>query len=166
MSKMFAQNASRRKSTFLKLAQSTQHGIHARRMMGQHGDEEQDAKPKVRLENTYKMKPDDGKAFFAHRIRTEIFSVLEEYLHDVTYDATYCAHLCCELSLAIKNRVKQLNTPRHKIICNVFISQSSEQGMEVASRCLWDPSADSHACVTYQNNTLVAVGLVHGIFFE
>ncbi|XP_033740583.1 tctex1 domain-containing protein 2-like [Pecten maximus] len=171
VSKLTAPNASRRKSSFFKLAQSSQQGIHIRRMtkalLGQNletPDEQQDSKSKVRLENTFKMKPDEN--FLPFKIRNEISLVLQEHLDNVTYDPMVCARLCCELSVAIKNKVKSLNTPRHKVICNVCISQHTEHGIQFASRCLWDASTDSHACVTYKNNSLVAVGLVHGIFFE
>ncbi|XP_021355394.1 tctex1 domain-containing protein 1-like [Mizuhopecten yessoensis] len=171
VSKCTAANPNRRKSTFFKLAQSSQQGIHVRRMtralLGQTldtPDEQQESKPKVRLENTYKMKPDEG--FFSFRVRKEITTLLQEHLDNVTYDPVVCSRLCCELSVAIKNKVKSMNFPRHKIICNVCIGQQTEHGVQIASRCLWDATTDSHACVTYKNNSLVAIGLVHGIFFE
>ncbi|XP_060070463.1 dynein light chain Tctex-type 5-B-like [Ylistrum balloti] len=171
MSKLMTPNPNRRKSSFLKLAQSSQQGIHIRRMtkalLGpthETLEEPPESKPKIRLENTYKMKPDD--CFMPFKIRNEISAILHEYLANVTYDPIVCARLCCEISVAIKNKVKSMNTPRHKVICNVFISQQTESGIQVASRCLWDASNDSHACVTYKNSSLVAIGLVHGIFYE
>ncbi|XP_069134449.1 dynein light chain Tctex-type 5-like isoform X2 [Argopecten irradians] len=170
-SKFLVPNGSRRKSSFFKLAQSSQQGIHIRRMTKafvghtlETPEEQPESKPKIRFENTYKMKPDEN--FLPFKTRNEISAVLHEYLDNVTYDPMVCARLCCDISVAIKNKVKSMNTPRHKVICNVCISQHTEHGIQFASRCLWDATTDSHACVTYKNSSLVAIGLVHGIFFE
>lgn len=119
-----------------------------------------------RLENTYKMKPDEQTVFAPSKVKNEILSVLQEVLQGKEYDAEECANLCCELSVMIKNKVKNLNFLRYKIISNVYIAPYADQGLKTASRCVWDDKTDSYACASFSNKSLVAIATVHGVFME
>ena len=41
--------------------------------------------------------------------------------------------------------------PRYKIVVQATLGQMKDQGVRVASRCLWDTSVDNYASVTYTN---------------
>jgi hypothetical protein len=47
--------------------------------------------------------------------------------------------------------VAECNLPRYKIIVQSTIGQLKDQGVRVASRCLWDTSVDNYAAVNFQN---------------
>ena len=159
----------RRKSTFKQVALNTGGG--GRRLTKALIDVNEDkdssiAKPKMRLENTYKMKPDDDKTFSSWKVKVEVESILHDNLKDVKYDSKQCANLCRDLSQMIRNRIKDLGFVRYRIISNVIIGQCLEQGLEFASRCVWDDKVDNHASVTYKNHSIFAIALIHGVFFE
>ena len=48
----------------------------------------------------------------------------------------------------------------------VTIGQQTQPGLEVASRCVWDDSLDSHASITYDNKAVFAVAQCYGVYFE
>jgi hypothetical protein len=59
-----------------------------------------------------------------------------------------------------------MDFPRYKIISNVIIGQCKDQGLETASRAVWDAKNDNFSYVVYKNTSLFAIGLVHGVYFE
>lgn len=126
----------------------------------------EEVKPKVRMENTYKTDPDEGKEFRAMKVEDVVSSILEKELCNEKYEKERCKNLACDLSVLIKNRVKKMGFPRYKIICNVIIGQSLEQGIEMASQCIWSPSTDNFSCSSYRNGSLFAVATVHAVYYE
>lgn len=158
----------RRRSTFKGVANSITSMLAMRKMskFGLSISNPEDLKPKVRYENTYKMKPDSGKAVNTNKIETVVKSILNRFLEKEKYSASTCSKLACDLSILIKNGVKELGFPRYKIICNVIISQLGCQSMQTASRCLWDASTDNFSHVTYNNSSLCAVVTVHCVYYE
>ena len=44
-----------------------------------------------------------------------------------------------------------MNIPRYKIIVQVTIGELKDQGIRVASRCLWDVATDNYTSVSYTN---------------
>jgi hypothetical protein len=121
--------------------------------------------PKLQYENTYRMDPKDTK-FQPHKIQPIVEIVFKTYLDDQKYDHKMCSNLVCVLAQTIKDRVKDLEFPRYRIVCNVMIGQRKDQGIETSSRCIWDQKKDNYSCVYYQNHTLFAVAMVHGVYFE
>ncbi|ESO85777.1 hypothetical protein LOTGIDRAFT_130394 [Lottia gigantea] len=154
----------RRRSTFKGLAQSITNSIALRRLTKSSVDVPQ--KPKIKLENTYKLNPDEGKGFVTSRVHRAITDVLNSNLQDVTYKANTAGTLTENLTEMIKSRVKLLMFDRYKIVCNVMLGQSSDQGMESASRCVWDDKTDNFCCVTYRNKSIIVIATVYGVYFE
>ena len=70
------------------------------------------------------------------------------------------------LSDVIKSRVKEMNFPRYKIICNVVIGQRQHQAIRFASRCLWNSNLVSCASASYENSTLFAIATVYGLYYD
>lgn len=123
-------------------------------------------KPHVRKENTYRMKPCEGRVFSVSKVHKAVTALFEEELDGVVYDYNYSSKLLCDISEKVKDRVKDLHFARYKIAVNVLIGQTAEQGMEVASRSVWDSNTDNSVCVTYQNKSLFVIALIFGIYFE
>jgi len=99
-------------------------------------------------------------------VKKIIKTVLEEHLRGKEYSSEMCrfnSRICAD---RIKERVKKLFLPRYKFICLVHMGQVGQQTMRVASRCSWDTRVDNFAEHLYVNNTLWAVGLVYGVYYE
>ncbi|XP_041378358.1 dynein light chain Tctex-type 5-like [Gigantopelta aegis] len=120
----------------------------------------------VKLENTYKTKPDDGKHFSPEKVERCLRNLLEAKLDNAKYSPERCRYMITDLSTIIKSRVKAMDFPRYKIVCHVIIMENLGQGTKVASRCLWDTTADSFATCTYRNDSLVVVANVYAVYFE
>ena len=120
----------------------------------------------VKLENTFKLGPDDGKHFLPGKAETIIQDVFESRLSDVQYNTDTVKLLATDLAAVLKAKVKALETPRYKIVCNVIIIENKEQSMRVVSRCIWNPETDSYATYTYRSPSLIAIGYVHAVYYE
>ena len=44
-----------------------------------------------------------------------------------------------------------MTIPRYKIIVQTTVGQLRDQGIRIASRCLWDVSTDNYTSVSYTN---------------
>ena len=121
---------------------------------------------KPRLANTYKLSPDEGMASCSSKVRQIAEEILESELSDMTYDREICGKMACDLAAKIKAKVKELGIPRYKIVCQVIIGQVQEQGIEAASRCVWDSKTDTYECISYKNRSVFAVAMIHGVYFE
>ncbi|CAE8588161.1 unnamed protein product, partial [Polarella glacialis] len=117
-------------------------------------------------ENTYIMQPKESEKFFPSKVSACIERVMEDYLKDKEYGAEDAKIWTLDLSNEIKAAVKELNVPRYKIIVQVVIGEQASQGIRVASKCLWDVSSDNWASYTFQNQSLFAVGMVFGCYYE
>ncbi|OWF44530.1 tctex1 domain-containing protein 1-A-like [Mizuhopecten yessoensis] len=123
--------------------------------------------PKEKMENTYKMQPDQGQIFKTNDIKSIAQEVMEQTLHSVKYNSSICNRLVCDISQTIKNRVRGLNMARYRVVVYVFIGQCNGQStMQMASRCVWDASTDNFCTTTYTNDSLVAVASVYGVYYE
>eukprot|EP01084_Bolivina_argentea_P207777 354436_1 len=130
-------------------------------------DEDDYKRETIKIYNpTYLLRPRPGTKFLRSSVEKIASEVLEEGLRDVKYDAEDAASISKELSRTIQNRVKELGYERYKLVTQVTITQASGQGLRVSSRCLWDPEVDNYAEAVYKNETLIAVALVFGCYWE
>jgi hypothetical protein len=123
-------------------------------------------KPTVQYENTYRTEPVPGKEFIPERVESMLKEILEARLKHVQYSHEECRTLTTDLASIIKGKVKVMNFPRYKIVCNMVIMENTHQGVELATRCLWNASTDTFASYTYRNSSLIAVAYVHGIYLD
>ena len=59
-----------------------------------------------------------------------------------------------------------LSYPRYKIVVQVVLGQSKNQGVKIASRCLWDTETDNYASYTYTSESLWCTAMVFGLYVE
>ena len=59
--------------------------------------------------------------------------------------------ISAEVILICIKRSENMNIPRYKIIVQTTVGQLRDQGIRVASRCLWDVSTDNYTSVTFKN---------------
>ncbi|NXV98715.1 TC1D4 protein, partial [Fregetta grallaria] len=121
---------------------------------------------KTRLENTYRMRPDEGCKFDAGRVQRVLEGTLASALGTTVYSPQGSAPLAQSLAELLRSRVKEVVPPRYKLVCHVLLGQQGQQSLLVASRALWDPESDSFASATFSNTSLFAVATVHGVYFE
>ncbi|NWS50513.1 TC1D4 protein, partial [Probosciger aterrimus] len=121
---------------------------------------------KTRLENTYKIGPDEGCKFNAGRVQRVLEGALTGALETMVYAPQGSALLVQNLVEMLQSRAKEVVPPRYKLVCHVLLGQQAQQSLLVASRALWDPESDSFATATFSNASLFAVATVHGVYFE
>ncbi|KAK3094788.1 hypothetical protein FSP39_006255 [Pinctada imbricata] len=121
----------------------------------------------MRMENTYKLEPDDDRVFRVGTVEKTTENILAEHLKDETYDPLRCRELSQKLASTILERVKVMGYKRYKIITNVSIGSLKEKpGMQFGSRCLWNKNTDNFVSVKYSNNSIFAVAMIYGLYFE
>lgn len=123
-------------------------------------------KPKIRYENTYRLSPDITKQFNSTRVEKMVRDILENRLRRFKYSPEYCKSMATDLVAIIKAKVKAMDFERYKIVCNVMLAEKQDQGVHISSRCIWNLDTDNYATVSYSNQTVTAVVLVHGLYFE
>lgn len=120
----------------------------------------------VYVENTYRMGPEPGCHFSASRTQQILQATLDSYLEGVSYSPDSCNQLCQMLADLVLSKLKDVNPPRYKLVCQVVVGQNCKQGIRVASRSLINPNTDNYTSAVFQNHSLFAVGIVHGLYFE
>lgn len=120
--------------------------------------------PKVA--NTYKLAPDEDKRFRCKDVKDVIDSVLESRLKSLPYDPAKCRFLLPSIADEIKEKVKLLGFERFKLVCLVTIGKLNNQGVRVASRCLWDTETDRMATSSFCSDDLFASAAVFGVYRE
>uniref|UniRef100_A0A9J8CPJ1 Tctex1 domain-containing protein 4 n=1 Tax=Cyprinus carpio carpio TaxID=630221 RepID=A0A9J8CPJ1_CYPCA len=120
----------------------------------------------VYVENTYRMGPEPGCRFNASRTQQILQATLDSYLEGVCYSPDSCSQLCQMLADLVLSKLKDVNPPRYKVVCQVVVGQSGKQGIRVSSRSLMNPNTDNYTSAVFHNHSLFAVALVHGLYFE
>jgi hypothetical protein len=123
-------------------------------------------KPPVALEPTYKTQPDETKKFCSERGERILKEILESHLGRSKYSAEHCSRLTHNLCSVIKTRMKAEGYERYRLVAQVLIGQDTEQGLQLASRCLWNPQTDNFAAATYRNSSIYAIALVYGLYLD
>ncbi|NWU95525.1 TC1D4 protein, partial [Upupa epops] len=120
----------------------------------------------TRLENTYRMQPDEGCKFSAWQVQRVLERALTSALGTTVYSPQGSALLVQSLVELLQSQVKEVVPPRYKLICQVLLGEQGSQSLLVASQALWDPENDSFTSATFSNASLFAVATVHGVYFE
>lgn len=121
---------------------------------------------KTRLENTYRMGPEEGCKFNAGQVQRVLEGTLASTLGTMVYSPQGSAPLAQSLAELLQSQAKEVVPPRYKLVCQVLLGQQGQQSLLVASQALWDPTSDSFASATFSNASLFAVATVHGVYFE
>ena len=118
----------------------------------------------IAVENTYKMEPDHK--FRTREVEEIIRGVLEQFLSGTRYDGNTTGDQTRLLSDIIRERVKQRQYERYKIVSWVTICEKRDNNVRVASRGLWDARNDGYASVIFENETMYAIGNVYAVYHE
>lgn len=153
----------RRRNTFRGLSNSITGFLRLRTIATKN---QKPTKPEVTYENTYKMGPDTGKHIAITQTEQEAGKVLQDVIGETEYNQKTSGAHSVKIANMIKEKVKAMNFPRYRVVVQIVITQVCGQGIETASRCVWDASVDNYSCVTYQNDTTVAMAMIYGVYLE
>lgn len=117
-------------------------------------------------EPTYRMKPRDEEKFMPRAVENIIKEIMDKKLKKAKFDDQKCKVLALELCTEIKEKVKDLNIPRYKVVLQSVIGEVKGQGAYIASRCLWDTDTDNYASFAMKNSSLFCVLMVFGLYLE
>ncbi|XP_033108988.1 tctex1 domain-containing protein 1-B-like [Anneissia japonica] len=120
----------------------------------------------IKLENTFKMEPDEGTKFRPESTEKIIKQTLEQHLAGMRYEPKTCSIFAQRIAEEIKCKVKDLHFPRYKLVAQVLVNSKNQQSCQVASRAVWNTETDNFAACTYQNDSLIALGMVHASYYE
>jgi hypothetical protein len=125
--------------------------------------------PRIRLQNTYRMEPNENEKFKPYKVEPKLYALLEDSLKNKKYDATRVPIWSKDLSQELMREARLIMnnaSMRYKLVSHIVIGEFKGQDVRVGSRCLWDNNLDNCASVVYKNNTLYAVATVFAIYFE
>jgi hypothetical protein len=117
-------------------------------------------------EPTYRMRPKEDERFLPRSVESIIKEVMDKKLKKAKFEDSKCKALALELCSEIKEKVKELNIPRYKVVLQSVIGEVSGQGAYIASRCLWDIETDNYASFSMKNSSLFCVLMVFGLYLE
>ncbi|KAI8826262.1 Tctex-1 family-domain-containing protein [Fimicolochytrium jonesii] len=120
----------------------------------------------VMFENTFKLKPD--RKFQSETVRRIAAEILQRNLTKQKYESGKSPIFAQSISNEILGAVKKLDYERYKIMVDVTIGEFKGQGIQVASRAVWDTTTDSYASARRSRTyaTIFAVAIVFGCYFE
>jgi hypothetical protein len=110
-----------------------------------------------RLENTFKLGPDENKRFFAYKLQPNIQELISNKMdayesnNPSAYNPKAVASLARDLADSIRREAKNMGPPRYKVVVHVVAGENCAQDVRVGSRCLWNMELDN--CVSLTNKT-------------
>jgi hypothetical protein len=126
----------------------------------------------IRMENTFRLSPEDNQRFIAYKIQPRIEELISEKVtscqknNSGVYNAKTFAILTRELADNIRREAKNLGIQRYKIVAHVVVGQNFEQDTRVASRCLWNTDFDNSITVTFNLNKIFVVASLYVLYSE
>ncbi len=94
--------------------------------------------------------------FYPSIARNICESVTNEVLEGKSWSGEEETVWTVQIADQVKARVKQeMTIPRYKIVVQVTLGEMRNQGIRVASKCLWDADSDNYASYSFQNVSLV-----------
>ena len=115
---------------------------------------------------TYVMRPPEPQRFSPSKARNICRKTLENALEDRVYEAESTKELVASLGDKIKMELECLDYPRYKLLVQVTIGQICDQGVNIASRCLWDVAQDNYASTSFINSSIWANAMVFAVYTD
>jgi hypothetical protein len=124
-----------------------------------------EAVPTLKYQPTYRL--ESQNPFNKDHVTKIIEEIVDKGLHGVEYCPFFAPDLAKTLSDDIKNRVKEENFDRYKIVCTVTIGEKFHQDLKAVAIFLWDQQKDSYASYVYEKSPfLIAIATVYAIYYD
>ncbi|KAL5242837.1 hypothetical protein ACI65C_010247 [Semiaphis heraclei] len=119
----------------------------------------------IKYENTYRM--NSKKPFDERLAKVVLKTEIENHFNDETkYDPNESIQTCIDISLNVRNRIREMDFDRYKIVCIVGIVEKKSQGVLSEVKFLRDINKDKYVKTKFENNNLVATIVVGGFYRE
>ncbi|CAH1712886.1 dynein light chain Tctex-type 5-like [Aphis gossypii] len=119
----------------------------------------------IKYENTYRM--ESKKPFDERLAKVVLKTEIENHFNDETkYDPNKAIQTCSDISLNVKNKIREMEFDRYKIVCIVGIVEKRSQGVISKVKFLRDITKDKYVKTKFENNNLVATIVVGALYFE
>ena len=116
--------------------------------------------------NQHMMKPRAGTKFLKGDVEKAMQKICREKLEGRAYVFEEVQPLIKELCAELQQKVVQLGYERYKLVSQVTVVEAAQQGIRIASRCLWDPEVDNYAEYTYTSQSMHVNMLMFGLYWE
>lgn len=120
--------------------------------------------PKV--ENTFKLSPDDNKRFYAFKLKPIIQDTVIKEVEKADTQSIKGQHLTIELADIIRSLTKDMYQPRYKVLVFVAVGDNRGQDMRLASRCLWNTDFDNCVSVSHSTKNIWASAIVYLLYCD
>ncbi|XP_063056287.1 uncharacterized protein LOC134450371 [Engraulis encrasicolus] len=74
--------------------------------------------------------------------------------------------LAMALSEELRTLARSVCPPRYRLVCMVSLGPAEQEGVTMASRCLWDSHADTYISHTAQTDHVHCVATVFAVYYE
>ncbi|XP_015365278.1 PREDICTED: tctex1 domain-containing protein 1-like [Diuraphis noxia] len=119
----------------------------------------------IKYENTYRM--DSKKPFDERLAKVVLTTEIKNHFNDETkYDQNEAIQTCIDISLIVRNRIREMDFDRYKIVCIVGIMEKKSQGVLSEVKFLRDINRDKYVKTKFENNNLVATIVVGAFYHE
>jgi len=116
---------------------------------------------------TFRMEPEEEEKFYPSKAKIIADKVMEEELNGAVYDEEEAKNWSMNISDKVRELVNEtLGKSRYKVVVQTVVGQKVDQGIRVASRCLWDPNTDNYASCSYSNASLFCTVLVFALYTD
>lgn len=115
---------------------------------------------------SYPMKPRPGSKFMKRDTEKVIERVVTDAVGDMPYVFEESQQLTKDLCVRVQDSVNEMGYERYKLVVQVTITEAAQQGLRVASRCLWDPEVDNYAEYTHSTQHMHANVVVFAFYME
>ncbi|MCO5596646.1 hypothetical protein L7F22_050714 [Adiantum nelumboides] len=102
--------------------------------------------------------------FLPGKAKGIIRSTLKERLSAISYDGEAASGWVRDIVDTIKNRLKEMEYERYKIVVQAAIGEKRGQGFSMACRCFWDPNTDDYAEETFSNDDIFGVAVAFAVY--
>ncbi|KAI5075865.1 hypothetical protein GOP47_0009941 [Adiantum capillus-veneris] len=102
--------------------------------------------------------------FLPGKAKDIIRATLRERLSGIIYDGEAASGWVRDIVDTIKNRLKEMEYERYKIVVQATIGEKRGQGFNMACRCFWDPNTDDYAEETFTNEDIFGVAVAFAVY--
>lgn len=128
-------------------------------------------------EPSYLLNPNESERFYPSRVKSIARDILVSEIEQAKVDDSFIKEwsdvrenmeeLCKSTADKIKNRIQdEMNIPRYKLVIQVSIGQLKNQGVCIASRCLWNTVTDNFASVEFETEHIWSNALIFGMYTD
>uniref|UniRef100_A0A7S3HL07 Dynein light chain n=1 Tax=Spumella elongata TaxID=89044 RepID=A0A7S3HL07_9STRA len=117
---------------------------------------------------TFRMEPEEHERFFPSKGKAIADKIISDELNGAVYDEEDAKNWSINISDRVREAVTESMGPnsRYKVVVQTTIGQMRDQGIRIASRCLWDPTTDNYASCSFSNETLFCSCLVFALYTD